>query len=232
MGDQDGSPKRSAPMSIGGNTNDRGGPQGNASEAGLSQSCPLKPMKLFKIPTNEPEPFALPQSINENEELLPESSAPCNIDLDDNDADTADEGPGRSFIRGEGFENISAAEFNSNVKERATFLSQSCPGPSWGDMGVMLRDFPPRQPRAQVQEEASASAAEEVHQAETQFAKLNLEADNLSELGRSPTIFESISCATVTAIEEEEEDVETICNPKPEGDTIDDEPDMAFQMDE
>ena len=68
---------------------------------------------------------------------------PCNVDLDfDAEKDDNDEGPGRSFIRGEGFENISvrglrlrscwllevlclqAAEFNSNVKERASFLSQ------------------------------------------------------------------------------------------------------------
>lgn len=224
MGDLDGSPKRSAPMSIGGNNT-------NNSELGLSQSCPLKPMKLFKIPTAMPSDFALPKSISEHEPLNMSGVAqpvPVSIVEDDlfESGKVDEEGPGRSFIRAEGFENISAEEFNSNVKERATFLSQSCPGPNWGDMTV-LQDFPPRPKRNQ--EEVAAPAEADL---QVQFSKLGFDefAENLSELGRSPTIFESLKFVSV-GLPEEEQDPE-VENEGAEQETLDEEPDLDFAMDE
>eukprot|EP00656_Telonema_subtile_P012045 TRINITY_DN16039_c0_g1_i2.p1 TRINITY_DN16039_c0_g1~~TRINITY_DN16039_c0_g1_i2.p1 ORF type:complete len:190 (+),score=34.12 TRINITY_DN16039_c0_g1_i2:132-701(+) len=181
------------------------------------RSCPpLKPMPLFKVPQKEPEPFALPCSINENEEL-DFSAKPVVDDMDDEE-----EGPGRSFIRNSGFENISAEEFNSNVQDRETFLSQSCP--TWGSMA--LPDFPARPP---AQAEA-APAEDNVEAAEVRFRGLSFE--NMAELGRSPTIFESLKFATDPNFVEEEAAPCDEQTASVAADDVDDDLDMGFEMDD
>lgn len=186
----------------------------------------MKP--TYAIPTNDPEPLNLPQSINENEELdfstPPMAAAP---------GEDEDEGPGRSFIRNEGFENISAEEFKSTVKEREMFLSQSCP--TW-TADFTLPDFPPRPPRPEAHSTAPEEDSEEVAATEIKFAKLSFEefSDNLADLGRSPTIFESLKfvgsadVSAISSIPEEEEGATDA--PVQETDALDDE--LGFEMDD
>eukprot|EP00658_Telonema_sp_P-2_P062529 TRINITY_DN511_c0_g1_i1.p1 TRINITY_DN511_c0_g1~~TRINITY_DN511_c0_g1_i1.p1 ORF type:complete len:220 (+),score=34.00 TRINITY_DN511_c0_g1_i1:297-956(+) len=211
-------PQRSAPMSI------NGGSQPHPNEAGLSQSCPpIKPSHIFKVPAREPEPFNLPQSISEHEELS--FSQPVPMNSSNNEDDNADEeGPGRSFIRTEGFENISAEEFNSNQQERDVFLSQSCP--TWGSME--LPDFPPRSAKEEVQV-APPEVEESVGATEISFAKLSFQ--NLAEMGRSPTIFESLKFVSATDLHPPElmEEVDEGDSTVQEADEADDVP---FDMDD
>jgi len=212
--------KRSAPMTI-------GGQQASQPDHNLSQSCPpLKPIHSFKMPAKEPPAFALPQSINENEEL---DFSLCQDGNEDMDGD--DEGPGRSFIRNSGFENISAEEFNSNVTERETFLSQSCP--TWGSM--FLPDFPAREPKPDVAP-AEAAAPADVQATEVHFSKLSFDqySDNMADLGRSPTIFESLKFASVEVKPLKEEEEEATVEPSANAETADplDDLDMGFEMDD
>lgn len=200
-------PKRSAPMSINGNSNN------NASDSGvpLSQSCPLKPMRLSKVPPNEPEPFNLPASISEHPSF-DEGPDGDGFDLVDNgdelyeydEHETPDCGPARSLIRNTwqmpdaeaAPVEISAEEFNTS-QGRDMFLSQSCP--TWGSLSY----FPARPSANTADKLDEVGASEPEYQEEVavveepvavKLSKMSFESlsDNLECMGRSPTIFESL----------------------------------------
>jgi len=241
-------------MSIGG-----GQSSYQSSNAGvLSQSCPIKPMKMFKLPTNEPDEFILPASVKEKASFDETAEDNWALDQDCVEGDdlyedsAADQAPARSLIRNNWQTNdaearptvdISADEFGKNNNARAIFLSQSCP--TWGTLSFPERPDSTASAADKAPQEDSSDPAyldpvlesEEILAAK--LSKMSFESvSDMDAIGRSPTIFESLRhCGGL----EEGEPLETIAETIPpeleepevtSSPAQDDDDELGFQMDE
>jgi len=234
--------KRSAPMSINGQPSNLSS-QGNAGI--LSQSCPIKPMKMFKLPVNDPDEFILPASVKEQASFDEDAEDNWALDresvegddLYDDEAQAEDMAPARSLIRNNWemptndaeagpAADISAEEFGTNGQARAMFLSQSCP--TWG---AGFSSFPARADTSNASEAEAAdsdatdaaylSSVDETIEVEAKLSKMSFESiSDMDAVGRSPTIFESLRFGPRTSGLEDGEPLgtiaETIPEPEPE----------------
>jgi hypothetical protein len=224
----------------------------------LSQSCPIKPMKMFKLPVNDPDEFILPASVKEQASFdegpednwgLDNQNLVEGDDLyDDAEEDVA---PARSLIRNNWQTNdaeagpavdISAEEFGTNGQARAMFLSQSCP--TWGTGFFAERPITKYASEAEGADSNPADAeyldpVDETVEVEAKLSKMSFESiPDMDALGRSPTIFESLRFGPRVSGLEDSEPLESIAEttlePEPEhsSPTQDDDDELGFQMDE